>query len=67
MKTADRIAAAFQLAVTHYRQGRLDDAEALCRSTLKGRTAHPSVLRMLGVIQLRKVGRRQPSNGSIAS
>jgi protein O-GlcNAc transferase len=54
MKPADRIAAAFQQAVTYYRQGRLDDAEALCRSTLKGRTAHPAVLRMLGIIQLRK-------------
>ena len=47
-------AAAFQQAVASYQQGRLDEAEAFARTALKGAPTHPSVLQMLGVIQLRK-------------
>src|SRR3954471_22084496 len=46
-------AAAFQQAVALYRQGRLDDAEALCRKTLKADAAHVPALHMLGIVQLR--------------
>lgn len=47
-------AAVFQQAVMSYRQGRLDEAEAFARTALKGAPTHPSILQMLGVIQLRK-------------
>jgi predicted O-linked N-acetylglucosamine transferase (SPINDLY family) len=43
----------FQQAVAIYRQGRLGDAEALCRKTLKADPGHPGALHMLGVIGLR--------------
>src|SRR3954447_18680353 len=46
-------AAAFQQAVALYRQGRLDDAQALCRKTLKADAAHVPALHMLGIVQLR--------------
>ena len=46
-------AAAFQQAVAIYRQGRLDEAEALCRKTLKADANHAPALHMLGIIQLR--------------
>ena len=45
---------AFQQAVAVYRQGRLDDAETLCRRTLKSQAAHVGALHLLGVISLRK-------------
>jgi protein O-GlcNAc transferase len=47
-------AAAFQQAVTVYRQGRLDEAEALCRKTLKADANHIPALHLLGVLNLRK-------------
>src|SRR3954454_17753141 len=45
---------AFQQAVTIYRQGRLEEAEALCRKTLKADPRHVPALHLLGVISLRK-------------
>src|SRR5436305_11388185 len=45
---------AFQQAVAIYRQGRIDEAAALCRKTLKMDRAHAGALHMLGVIHLRK-------------
>ncbi len=45
---------AFQQAVAVYRQGRLDEAETLCRRTLKSQAAHVGALHLLGVINLRK-------------
>jgi protein O-GlcNAc transferase len=45
---------AFQQAVAVYRQGRLDEAETLCRRTLKRQAAHVGALHLLGVIGLRK-------------
>jgi protein O-GlcNAc transferase len=47
-------AAAFQQAVTVYRQGRLDEAATLCRKTLKADPHHVPALHLLGVINLRK-------------
>ena len=45
---------AFQQAVTVYRQGRLDEAVALCRKTLKADPRNVPALHLLGVIHLRK-------------
>ncbi|WP_428669812.1 tetratricopeptide repeat protein [Reyranella sp.] len=45
---------AFQQAVAAYRQGRLDEAESLCRRTLRSQAAHVGALHLLGVINLRK-------------
>jgi predicted O-linked N-acetylglucosamine transferase (SPINDLY family) len=47
-------AAAFQQAVTVYRQGRLDEAANLCRKTLKADPRHVPALHLLGVINLRQ-------------
>jgi protein O-GlcNAc transferase len=47
-------AAAFQQAVTVYRQGRLDEAATLCRKTLKADPHHVPALHLLGVINVRK-------------
>lgn len=58
MVVPTKSAAAFQQAVAIYRQGRLEDAEALCRKTLKADARHVGALHMLGVIGLR---RRQPA------
>jgi Flp pilus assembly protein TadD len=40
--------------VAVYRQGRLDEAEALCHKTLKADPRHVPALHLLGVINLRK-------------
>ena len=45
---------AFQQAVAVYRQGRLDEAEAHCRRTLKADPWNVPALHLLGVIHLRK-------------
>jgi len=45
---------AFQQAVAAYRQGRLDEAESLCRRALRSQAAHVGALHLLGVINLRK-------------
>jgi predicted O-linked N-acetylglucosamine transferase (SPINDLY family) len=58
MVVPTKSAAAFQQAVTIYRQGRLEDAEALCRKTLKVDARHVGALHLLGVIRLR---RRNPA------
>jgi predicted O-linked N-acetylglucosamine transferase (SPINDLY family) len=58
MAVPTKSAAAFQQAVAIYRQGRLEDAEALCRKTLKGDPRHTGALHLLGVIHLR---RRNPA------
>jgi predicted O-linked N-acetylglucosamine transferase (SPINDLY family) len=58
MAVPTKSAAAFQQAVTIYRQGRLEDAEALCRKTLKTDPRHVGALHLLGVICLR---RRDPA------
>src|SRR4051794_1610454 len=54
MAGSPKSAAAFQQAVTTYRQGRLEEAEALCRKTLKADGGHVPALHLLGVIGLRK-------------
>lgn len=54
MAASSKSTATFQQAVTVYRQGRLDDAEALCRRTLKADPKHVPALHLLGVIGLRK-------------
>ena len=59
MVVPTKSAAAFQQAVAAYRQGRLDDAEALCRKTLKADARHVGALHLLGVIGLR---RRKPAD-----
>jgi len=46
--------ASFQQAVMLYRQGRLGEAETLCRRTLKADPRHVPALHLLGVISLRK-------------
>ena len=58
MVVPTKSAAAFQQAVAIYRQGRLEDAEALCRKTLKADARHVGALHLLGVIRLR---RRNPA------
>jgi protein O-GlcNAc transferase len=58
MVVPTKSAAAFQQAVASYRQGRLGDAEALCRKTLKADARHVGALHLLGVIGLR---RRNPN------
>jgi predicted O-linked N-acetylglucosamine transferase (SPINDLY family) len=58
MVVPTKSAAAFQQAVAIYRQGRLEDAEALCRKTLKADARHVGALHLLGVIGLR---RRRPA------
>ena len=59
MVVPTKSAAAFQQAVAIYRQGRLEDAEALCRRTLKADARHAGALHLLGVIGLR---RRKPAD-----
>ncbi len=44
----------FQLAVTHYRQGQLEQAEARCRAALKSQPTHPAGLHLLAMIQFRQ-------------
>jgi predicted O-linked N-acetylglucosamine transferase (SPINDLY family) len=44
----------FQLAVSHYRQGRLEAAEAQCRQALAQQPRNVPGLHLLGVIQLRR-------------
>ena len=44
----------FQQAVSAYGQGRLDEAETLCRRAVKRQPAHVGALHLLGVIHLRK-------------
>jgi len=58
MVVPTKSAAAFQQAVAIYRQGRLEEAEALCRKTLKVDPRHVGALHLLGVIGLR---RRNPA------
>ena len=58
MVVPTKSAAAFQQAVAIYRQGRLEEAEALCRKTLKADARHVGALHLLGVIRLR---RRNPA------
>src|SRR5581483_4483809 len=58
MVVPPKSAAVFQQAVAIYRQGRLEDAEALCRKTLKADPRHVGALHLLGVICLR---RRNPA------
>jgi len=50
---SSKSAAAFQQAVAIYRQGRLAEAEALCRRTLKADPNHAPALHMLAILQLR--------------
>ncbi|MFI5029515.1 MAG: tetratricopeptide repeat protein [Reyranellales bacterium] len=59
MVVLTKSAAAFQQAVAIYRQGRLEEAEALCRETLKTDARHVGALHLLGVIGLR---RRRPAD-----
>lgn len=59
MVVPTKSAFAFQQAVAIYRQGRLEEAEALCRKTLKTDARHVGALHLLGVIGLR---RRRPAD-----
>ncbi len=42
------------VAVAHYRSGRLDEAEQWCRARLAGQPDNPQVLHLLGLVMLRR-------------
>jgi len=41
----------FDAAVRHFRSGRLDDADRLCRKLLKAESGHDGVLHLLGLVE----------------
>lgn len=51
---ADSIGAALDAAIQHYRQGRLAEAETVCRQILRLRANHALALNMLGLVLMGK-------------